>query len=152
MTDIVDKKTRSKMMSGIRGKNTKPELLVRKELHKRGYRYKLHDKKLPGKPDLVFPKFKAVIQVNGCFWHKHNCHIFKWPKSRTDFWKHKILGNVERDKKQLCELESAGWRVLIVWECCFKGKSRLPVEKSIDSIVTWLEYGIISAEIKGKAI
>jgi DNA mismatch endonuclease (patch repair protein) len=152
MTDIVDKKTRSRMMSGIRGKNTKPELLVRKGLHKRGYRYKLHDKKLPGKPDLVFPKFKAVIQVNGCFWHKHNCHIFKWPKSRADFWKHKILGNVERDKKQLCELESAGWRVLIVWECCFKGKSKLPVEKSIDSIVSWLEYGNISAEIKGKEI
>ena len=149
MTDIVDEKTRSKMMSGIRGKNTKPELLVRKGLHKRGYRYKLHDKRLPGKPDLVFPKFKAAIQVNGCFWHRHNCHIFKWPKSRTDFWKHKILGNVERDERQQNELESAGWRVLVVWECCFKGKTRLPVDQCIDMIVTWLESETTSAEIKG---
>jgi len=150
MTDIVDKKTRSRMMSAIKGKNTKPELTVRRELHKIGYRYKLHDKSLPGKPDLVFPKYKAVIQVNGCFWHKHNCHIFKWPKSRTEFWKNKILGNADRDKKQQQELESAGWRVLIVWECCFKGKTRLPLDQSIGEISNWLECGTGSSQLEGK--
>ena len=149
MTDIVDKKTRSRMMSGIQGKDTRPELIVRKALHRRGYRYKLHDKALPGKPDLVFPKYKAVIQVNGCFWHKHNCHIFKWPKSREDFWKQKIMGNAERDKKQLLELENMGWRVLIVWECCFKGKTRLPFDDCIDSIEYWIKNGTCSTELYG---
>lgn len=149
MVDVVDKQTRSRMMSGIKGKDTKPELLVRRGLHKKGYRYKLHDKSLPGKPDLVFPKYKAVIQVNGCFWHKHNCHIFKWPKSRTEFWKSKILGNVKRDKKQIEEMENEGWRVLIVWECCFKGKTRLPYEDCINSISDWLENSNCSSELVG---
>ena len=93
MADVVDRKTRSRMMSGIRGKNTRPELLIRKGLHARGFRFRLHDKRLPGKPDLVLPKYSAVIFVHGCFWHGHDCHLFKWPQSRREFWRKKITRN-----------------------------------------------------------
>lgn len=117
MADIVDKETRSRMMSGIRGKNTKPEMIVRRALHKAGYRYRLHVKELPGKPDIVLPKYKTVIFVHGCFWHHHNCKNFKWPKTREDFWRKKIEGNVERDQKAYAQLEAQGWKVIVIWEC-----------------------------------
>ena len=123
MADIVDSKTRSRMMSGIRGKNTKPEILVRKALHAKGYRFRLHDKKLPGKPDIVLPKYKTVIFVHGCFWHKHNCKHFKWPKTRPEFWRDKIVGNTERDKKHIEELQKLGWNIKVIWECEIKDKS-----------------------------
>lgn len=90
MADVVTPEKRSKMMSGIQGKNTKPELTIRKGLHALGFRYRLHGKTLPGKPDLVFPKYKAVIFIHGCFWHAHHCHLFKWPSTRVDFWQEKI--------------------------------------------------------------
>ena len=141
MTDIVDRQTRSRMMSGIKGSNTKPELLIRKALHKRGFRYRLHSKNLAGKPDIVLPKYKAVIFVNGCFWHKHDCHLFRWPKSRTEFWKKKITGNVKRDNRNARQLEEQGWRILTVWECSIKGKYRSPFELLIDSIESWLLHG-----------
>lgn len=105
------------MMSGIRGKNTKPEIIVRKALHAAGYRFRLHRKDLPGKPDIVLPKYKTVIFVHGCFWHKHDCRYFKWPKTRPDFWREKIEGNVERDRLAYEKLEEMGWRVKVVWEC-----------------------------------
>ena len=98
MTDVVDSKTRSRMMSNIRDRNTKPEIKIRQALHAKGFRYRLHDKKLPGKPDLVFPKYKAVIQINGCFWHGHSCPLFKWPLTRVEFWQNKIGGNIKRDQ------------------------------------------------------
>ena len=101
MADIVDKKTRSKMMAGIKGKNTKPEMLIRKALFAKGLRYRLHDKNLPGKPDLVFPKYKAVIFVQGCFWHGHDCHLFKWPTSNKEYWRNKINRNREVDKLKI---------------------------------------------------
>ena len=97
MTDVVDRETRSRMMAGIRGKDTKPELTIRKAIHARGFRYRIHDRRLPGKPDMVFPRYRAVILVNGCFWHGHNCHLFKWPSTRVDFWKTKIERNREKD-------------------------------------------------------
>ncbi|AMO67334.1 MULTISPECIES: very short patch repair endonuclease [Spongiibacteraceae] len=134
MTDVVSPKKRSEMMSGIRGKNTKPELIVRQELHRRGFRYRLHHKGLPGKPDLVFPKYKTVIFVNGCFWHGHNCKLFKWPKSNPQFWKEKISGNQVRDEKQRKALEEGGWQVITVWECSLKGKSPHDIMAEIDSI------------------
>ena len=99
MTDVVNKQTRSRMMSGIKSKNTKPELIIRKALFKKGFRFKLHDKSLPGKPDLVLPKYDAVIFIHGCFWHQHNCHLFKWPSTRPEFWETKIHRNVEVDKR-----------------------------------------------------
>lgn len=118
MADVVDKATRSRMMSGIQGKNTKPELLVRKYLHGRGLRFRLHAKNLPGKPDLVFPKYKAVVFVHGCFWHRHSgCKYATTPSSREHFWTNKLSENVARDAYQIAALGGLGWRVYIVWEC-----------------------------------
>ncbi len=118
MVDVVDKATRSRMMSGIQGKNTKPELLVRKYLHCKGLRFRLHAKKLPGKPDLVFSKHKAVVFVHGCFWHSHpRCKFAAVPASNVDFWKQKLDANRERDQRNKRELKALGWRVLTVWEC-----------------------------------
>ena len=147
MVDIVSKTTRSKMMSNIKGKNTAPEILIRRALHKKGFRYRLHDKKLPGKPDMVFPKYKAVIQVHGCFWHKHNCHLFKWPSTRKRFWKEKISSNVERDTRNLMKLNQSGWRTLIIWECALKGRYRLTEVGVIDKTVLWLYSDQPSFEI-----
>lgn len=138
MSDVVDKVTRSRMMSGIKGKDTKPELQIRQVLHRRGFRYRLHVSNLPGKPDLVFPKYHAVIQIHGCFWHRHQCHMFKWPKSRTGFWQEKINANALRDMQNDLLLAERGWRVLTVWECSMKGKLRKPLDELGDEIVTWL--------------
>lgn len=117
MADTVDKATRSRMMAAIKGKNTKPELLVRKALHARGFRFRLHAKDLPGKPDIVLPKHRAVVFVNGCFWHGHSCKDFRWPKSNRAFWKAKITRNCERHASQVRLLRRKGWVVLHVWEC-----------------------------------
>lgn len=115
--DVVDKATRSRMMSGIRGKDTKPELLVRSQLHRKGLRYRLHAK-LPGKPDLVFPKYRTVVFVHGCFWHRHeSCHYTTTPKSNADFWQRKFVANVKRDALVQEKLTALGWRVLVVWGC-----------------------------------
>ena len=138
MTDIVSPEQRSRMMSGIKGKNTKPELIVRKELFRRGFRYRLHCKNLPGKPDLVFPKYRAVIFVNGCFWHCHDCSLFKWPKSNSEFWKEKITGNINRDKKNCEQLVNQGWRVTTIWECALKGKSASDIAMEVDKLSNWL--------------
>lgn len=149
MTDVVSPTVRSKMMSGIRGKNTKPEMLIRKALFRRGFRYRLHDKRYPGRPDVVLPRYKAFILVHGCFWHGHGCHLFKWPSSRAGFWKEKINRNRERDAKQLEEHLANGFRVLTVWECALKGRTNTEQEHVFDLIVEWLtsddENGIIAA-------
>jgi DNA mismatch endonuclease (patch repair protein) len=127
MVDVVDKATRSRMMSGIQGKNTKPELLVRKYLHSRGLRFRLHAKELPGKPDLVFPKYKAVVFVHGCFWHRHSgCKYATTPSSREHFWTNKLSENVARDSYQIAALNGLGLRVFVVWECELRdGTTRL---------------------------
>lgn len=118
MADIVDRETRSRMMSGIQAKNTKPELQVRKYLHKRGLRYKLHAKELPGKPDLVLPKYGAVVFVHGCFWHQHAGYKYATtPSSRKEFWTNKLSENIGRDAYQIAALKGLGWRVFVVWEC-----------------------------------
>lgn len=151
MTDVHSKKIRSKNMAAIKSKNTKPELIIRKALFAKGFRYKLHDKKLPGKPDLVFPKYHAVIFIHGCFWHRHkNCHLFKWPKSRKDFWKKKINRNVEVDKQNYIKLKQQEWYILTVWECAIKGKSKLSFDKLVNDICIWLESGVKDKVIKGK--
>ncbi|MEI6333621.1 MAG: very short patch repair endonuclease [Methylococcaceae bacterium] len=130
MVDVVDTATRSRMMAGIKGKNTQPERLVRSLLHRQGFRFRLNVRELPGKPDIVLPRYHAVIFVNGCFWHGHDCARFKWPKTRTDFWRHKIEGNRANDQKVTEALLATGWRVGIVWECSLKG-----VKKSIEAII-----------------
>lgn len=147
MTDIVDKATRSKMMSNIRGKNTRLEVIIRKELFARGLRYRLHDKRLPGKPDMVFSKFKAVIFVNGCFWHGHDCRLYREPKSNSAFWVSKISRNRENDKKTWHVLMQSDWRVLTVWECAIRLR-RYSICDVADMIVVWLTSAELSGEIR----
>lgn len=120
MADIVDTATRSKMMSGIKGKNTSPELFVRKALHARGFRFRIHVKDLPGKPDLVLPKYNAVVFIHGCFWHGHDCRYFKLPKTRPEFWVNKIEKNKLRDSENIRTLLLSGWRVIVIWECAIR--------------------------------
>ena len=136
-------------MSGIRGKNTKPELIIRKALHRKGFRFRLYDKNLPGKPDIVLPKYRAVILVQGCFWHGHNCHLFKWPSSRPEFWKDKIEGNRVRDIRNQQALLNSGWRIFTLWECALKGKTRLPFDQVVSLIESWLLVGNDNAELMG---
>jgi|SRR5581483_6686995 len=138
MTDVLSPTQRSHCMSRIRGRDTRPERLIRKGLFALGFRYRLHQRNLPGCPDLVFPKYSAVIFVHGCFWHKHECELFKWPKANSEFWRRKITRNCANDEKNLTKLEQAGWRTLIIWECAIRGKRQLDCPKVIDRIAGWL--------------
>lgn len=125
MADVHEPETRSYNMSQISGKDTKPEMIVRKFLHANGFRYRLHVKDLPGKPDLVLPKYNSVIFVHGCFWHAHDgCKYFKIPQTRTEWWKEKLYGNKERDEKHISQLEELGWNAIVIWECELKPKKR----------------------------
>lgn len=117
MADKISSDRRSKNMSAIRSSDTKPELRVRKLAHRCGYRFRLHRKDLPGKPDLVFPSRRKVIFVHGCFWHMHDCGTVRLPKSNTDYWHQKLARNKERDKEHIHELERQGWKVLVIWDC-----------------------------------
>lgn len=124
MADIKSPEARSYNMSKIRGKDTKPELIVRKFLFKNGFRYRIHNEKLPGKPDMALPRYKTVIFVNGCFWHAHEgCNDFVWPRSNEAFWKEKIKSNVARDNANYEKLRSQGWNVIVCWECQLKNKA-----------------------------
>lgn len=137
--DIVDSKTRSRMMSNIKGKNTKPEMVLRRALHQIGFRYVLHDKRLPGKPDMVFPKYRSVVFVHGCFWHQHQgCKNATMPSTRPDFWKNKLQGNVVRDRERIEELKNLGWRVLVVWECQLSGNQ---FAYTVENCRDWLLAG-----------
>jgi len=120
MADTVDKKTRSRMMSSVRAKDTKLELEIRRRLFAMGFRYRLHGKDMPGTPDMVFPKYQAVVFVNGCFWHYHGCHLSSIPATRRTWWKKKLDDNARRDWKTTAELRSLGWRILTIWECGFR--------------------------------
>lgn len=117
MADNHTKEIRSYNMSQIRAVNSKPEILVRKYLFSQGFRYRINDKRYPGKPDIVLPKYKTVIFVNGCFWHKHDCGRFVWPKSNTEYWNNKITRNVDRDADNYDKLKKMGWNIIILWEC-----------------------------------
>jgi len=141
MADVVDKATRSRMMSGIKGKNTKPELRIRKALHAMGLRYRLHVPHLAGKPDLVFPRYKAAIFVHGCFWHGHDCRYFKIPSTRTEFWLNKIGSNRLRDERQIAMLADQGWRVKVVWECATRDNA------AFDELVVALHDWIVERNI-----
>ncbi|WP_309938889.1 very short patch repair endonuclease [Aureibacter tunicatorum] len=136
MTDTISKSSRSRLMSKIRSKNTKPELVVRKKLHSMGFRFNLYGRykntTLPGKPDIVLPRYKTVIFINGCFWHGHqNCKNFRLPKSNVFYWKKKIRNNILRDKKNYASLIELGWKVLIIWECELK---KSIAEKNIQAL------------------
>ena len=121
MADVHTPEQRSYNMSQIHGKNTKPEEIVRKYLFSQGFRYRKNDPRLPGKPDIVLPKYKTVVFVNGCFWHGHeDCKYFVWPKNNEEFWRHKITGNITRDSQKHMQLKKLGWKVIVVWECQLK--------------------------------
>lgn len=153
MSDIVDQLKRKEMMAGIRNKNTQPEMVIRKGLFAKGYRYRLHKKGLVGKPDMILPKYRAAIFINGCFWHCHDCHLFKWPQTRKEFWENKILSNKARDEVNKISLMQSGWRILIVWECALKGKTKLDLVRLIDEIESWIvsnsDYVTICGPNKG---
>jgi DNA mismatch endonuclease (patch repair protein) len=148
MADVVSPEIRSRMMSGIRGKNTKPEMAIRRGLHQLGFRFRLHRNTLPGKPDLVFSRYEAALIVNGCFWHGHDCSLFKWPSSRPDFWRGKIEENRKRDIRNHALLDALGWRQLIVWECALKGRNRLPLDVVLTECASWLKGSARGGEIR----
>jgi DNA mismatch endonuclease, patch repair protein len=129
MADRLTPEQRRLNMSRVRGKDTAPELIVRRLLHSTGFRYRLHRRGLPGRPDIVLPKHDAAVQVHGCFWHGHACPLFRLPDTRTEFWRAKIEGNRRRDLAAVTALRALGWRTLIVWECALKGPGRLPHEQ-----------------------
>ncbi len=134
MADVYTKDQRSYNMSKIRSTDTKPEVKLRKALFSKGFRYSLHNKKIPGKPDIVFKKYKTVIQVNGCFWHGHeNCKYFTIPETRTEFWTEKINGTIERDKINNRKLQDMGWKVITVWECDLKTKK---FNETLERVIT----------------
>lgn len=135
------------MMSGIKGKNTKPELLIRKHLHRRGFRYRLHENSISGRPDLYLPKYNAAIFVNGCFWHFHGCRYSVMPKSNTLFWREKLEKNVIRDRANFQTLLDTNIRVLVVWECALRGAAFEMIEDVVDRIELWLKSENMKLEI-----
>ena len=151
MADIVSTEVRSRMMSGIRSKDTMPEITVRKGLHRLGFRYRVNDRRIPGKPDLHFPKWNALVFVHGCFWHGHDCHLFRLPKTRTGYWNAKIEKNRERDRLTESNLMAGGWRLAIVWECALKGRQRLEQQQMLDGLAIWLRSDNVRIDIRGKS-
>ncbi len=144
VTDIVSKETRSRMMSGIRGKDTRPEMLVRRRLHSLGFRFRLHAKTLPGRPDLVLPKYRTVIFVHGCFWHRHaDCKYATSPRSNQKFWQDKFESNIKRDKSAVNELLGFGWRIIVIWECSMRNKA------DSDHYIDWLATALKSDSWNG---
>lgn len=136
-------------MAAVRHVDTIPEMIVRRALHAEKLRFRLHVKDLPGRPDLVFPRYRAVIFVHGCFFHGHDCHLFRWPNSNQHFWKAKIERNIERDSEVAERLRSSGWRIATVWECALKGKTRLDRQDAMQSLALWVRSGGQSKELRG---
>lgn len=140
---------RRRNMSRIRGKDTKPEMLVRRALHAAGLRYRLHVRDLPGRPDLVFPGRRGVIFVHGCFWHGHDCPLFRLPATRPEFWAGKVAANQARDAAAVARLRADGWRVMTVWECALRGRARRPVSEVISELQGWLGADAGEGEVGG---
>ena len=140
---------RSRIMRAIRSKNTGPEVFVRSLVHRSGFRFRLHYQKLPGKPDLALPKYRAVIFVNGCFWHGHLCHLYNPAKIRPAVWEQKIARNRERDRTTIQHLNTLGWKVLVIWECAVQGKTRLAEAQLMEEISDWIRASSSYREISG---
>ena len=146
--DTVDPQTRSRIMARVGQKDTGAEMMLRRALHREGLRYRLHDRNLPGSPDIVLPRFEAVIFVHGCYWHAHGCHRSTLPKSRQEFWLDKFTANRTRDERGRLLLRSEGWRVLTVWECALRGKTALPIEDVAKAVLAWLGSSAECGEIE----
>jgi len=149
VADVLTPEQRQLNMSRIRGRDTRPEMVIRRGLHARGLRYRLQDRSLPGRPDLVFPKYRAVILVHGCFWHGHNCPLFRLPATRTEFWTTKIDANRIRDIRAFEALQAQGWRVLTIWECSLKGPARWQMEALLDACTAFLKGDERQQQITG---
>jgi DNA mismatch endonuclease (patch repair protein) len=147
MTDIVSKEKRSQMMAGIKSTNTKLEVLIRRALFARGFRFRIHSKTIPGKPDIALPKYRAVIFVHGCFWHGHACSLFKTPSTRIDFWLAKFESNQHRDRVVASLLFETGWRSLIIWECALRGANAETLLKIFDKVENWIKSEKPSEEL-----
>lgn len=132
MVDVLSPEQRRLNMSRVRGRDTKPEMIIRRGLHARGLRYRLHDKTLPGRPDLVFSKCRVAVFIHGCFWHAHGCALSKLPATRQDFWRTKLEANAARDREAVSALQANGWRVLVIWECALRGPGRADVETVLE--------------------
>lgn len=148
MADVVDAATRSRMMSGIRGRDTAIEIAIRKSLHARGFRYRIGVRSLPGRPDIVLPRWKVVILVHGCFWHSHDCGLSRVPATRSEFWRQKLTGNAERDRRNHAALARAGWRIATVWECCLRGSGADALDKVTGKLTKWIKSGDPQIEIR----
>ena len=138
------------MMSGIRGKNTRPEIAIRRCLFARGFRYRLHARGLPGRPDMVLAKYRAAVFVHGCFWHGHDCRLFRMPASNRTFWAAKIEGNRARDREVLEKLAQTGWRTLVIWECSFRDRDEETLDRVCRRAARWLDSGSGRAEVRGR--
>lgn len=150
MPDILTPPQRSRVMARIRSRDTKPEQLIRQALHREGFRYVLNDRRLPGRPDLVFPRHRAVILVHGCFWHGHDCHLYRLPGTRPEFWREKIGRNRANDARVRQALSDLGWRHLTIWECAMRGKDRIPLPDLVGQASVWLKGGAPECEIRGE--
>ncbi|MBX3602816.1 MAG: DNA mismatch endonuclease Vsr [Rubrivivax sp.] len=150
MCDVLTPEQRRLNMSRVRRSDTKPEMLIRRGLHASGLRYRLHDRRLPGRPDLVFPKYRAVVFVHGCFWHAHGCALSKLPATRREFWQKKLTDNAARDRRAIAALHADGWRVLVVWECALRGPGRTIKDDALSAVASGIRSGTRSLlEFKG---
>lgn len=147
--DTVDGETRTRIMASVRREDTRGELRIRKALHARGLRFRLHAKELPGTPDIVLPRHRTVVMVHGCFWHGHDCHLFRLPRTRRAFWQEKVERNRRRDADVRNALISAGWRCLTVWECALHGREKLEFGPMMDEVATWIRSAGRTAEWRG---
>ena len=137
-------------MAAVRARDTKPEQMIRKALHASGLRYRLNVRNLPGKPDIVLPRHRAVVFVHGCFWHRHECDLFRWPESRTEFWRDKLNANAARDMKTAEALEKAGWRQAVIWECALKGRKKRDFQDTMQRLIAWIRSGEQAITIGGE--
>jgi DNA mismatch endonuclease, patch repair protein len=147
--DVLTPEQRSRNMSRVRGRDTQPELLLRRALHRAGLRFRLHGKELPGRPDLVFAGPRAVVFVHGCFWHGHGCPLFRLPSTRREFWADKIGATRARDGRAMLALREAGWRTLVVWECALRGRAKRPLDAVVGEVRSFVRGGEYFGEIQG---
>lgn len=137
-------------MAAVRARDTKPEQMIRKALHASGLRYRLNVRNLPGKPDIVLPRHRAVVFVHGCFWHRHECDLFRWPESRTEFWRDKLNDNAARDMTAAEALEKAGWRQAVIWECALKGRKKRDFQDTMQRLIAWIRSDEQAITIRGE--
>jgi DNA mismatch endonuclease, patch repair protein len=139
--DVLTPAQRQLNMSRIRSRDTQPELLIRRGLHAHGFRFRLHKRQLPGRPDLVLARYRTVVFVNGCFWHSHGCHISRMPETRREYWQPKLDRTMQRDRDAIRALQSAGWRIVLVWECALRGRTRLAAGDAVTQVADFIRAG-----------